>query len=160
MTWLFLNWRWAVPVAALLLAVTIAGVQTKRIQWAKEETAKIQRDFDKFKGGVAALGEKAKAEAAAKETADKQRKDKADAENKRTADSLRADVARMRRERDSAGRSFVPAITTCPASPAEADQRQAEYQRAYRELVRGIRELGDEADGEIVDLNSAKRWAQ
>lgn len=165
------NWLY-LALGALVLAV---GVQTKRVQWAKEDAAKVQSEFDRFKGGVAALGEKARADAAAREAADKQRKENADAENKHAHEALRREHARMagerdrlRHERDAARRSLVPAApagSRCPDGQAcferaeleRALQRHRERIRAGSDRAAGLAHEGSQIE---ADLATARRWAQ
>jgi len=112
--------------------------------------------FSTFKGGVAALGEQAKKDAAAKAVKDKANKEKADAENKRTTDALRADVERLRDERDRARGSFVPAAPAGARRPDLACFDRAELESAIRGLVTDVRSLVDEGSQATVDLNTAK----
>ena len=165
------NWR-LVLLGVLVLAI---GVQTWRLDRAQTREASIQAAFDKFKGGVAALGAKAQEEALRKEAEDKAKKEKADAENKQSQDLLqrdnaliRADRDRLRRERDAArGRSVpeAPAGSKCPDGQACFDR--AILEGALQEHRARIRGRLDEAGGLLeegsaleADLNTAKRWAQ
>lgn len=137
------------------------GVQTFRLDRAQTRVVAIQAEFDKFKGGVAALGEKAKEEALRKELEDKQRKEKADEENRSTVDNLNARVSQLRRERDAARSSIVPPSPSgskCPEGQACFDR--AELERTLREHRQAVRGLVDEGSAVTVDLNTAKTWAQ
>lgn len=156
MTFLLANWR--LVLLGVLLAVI--GVQTWRLDRSQKETVAVQAAFAAFKATTAAIGERARADALIKESADKERKAKADAENIRATASLRADVERMRRERDSSRRSSLPASPTgsrCPDGQACFDR--AILDAALRDYLAEARKLADQC-GEIeVDLNTAKRWA-
>lgn len=82
---------------------------------------------------------------------------------KEKADALRrVDLAdlneRLRKQR--ARTVFVPTPTACPASADGVARYAAEYQRAYRDLVAGLRAQADRGSQATVDLNAAKRWAQ
>lgn len=158
--WALANWR----ILVFGMVVLILGIQTGRLALAQREVATLKNEFAAFKGGVAALGEKAKADALAKQTADKERKDKADAENKRTADALRADIERLRLERDRANRRLLPAAPSgskCPEGQACFDRAELEREiRGRMDEVRAeLRKLVDEGSAVTIDLDTAKRWA-
>lgn len=158
---LLLNWRvWAAAgIAVLMLAVY---VQTVRLTACKAEYAK-------FVGGVEALGKAAQKAAQDKAMQDKLFKENADAENARTTDGLRADLdaarKRLRDERARGRTLSAPAATaaspdkTCfnPALLAGAIQRLDEGIGRFEEGVLGIVESGSQA---VIDLDTARRWAQ
>jgi hypothetical protein len=136
----------AIAVVAILAGAFYAGGVGPRAELAK------------FRAEVAATGEVAKLEAAAKEAADKSRKEKADAEHERTVADLRATVGRLRAERPSS--SFVPAAPAGSSRPDLICFDRAEYQRADGVLTAGARGLADEGTAATVDLDTAKRWGQ
>ena len=149
--WCLDNWH-VVAVVALVLGLVGWGVKNGM------ERDAVTVEYADFRRDVAQAAQAA-AESALKQTIeDEERREKVDAEHARKVAALAADVGRMRRERD-ASRSFVPACPAATASPAEAAEHAAKFERAYRTLVAGLRELGDECSGETLDLNAAKEWA-
>lgn len=138
-------WFW------LALAVAAAGAATKG--WIDEKAA-----FDSFKGATEALGEQARERTATRIKTDKLAKEKADAQNKVDRDNFRATVIRLRNERTSS--SFVPAAPAGAASPDRAAFGRADLERAIRELDQGVQGLVDQGSAAIIDLDTAKRWAQ
>lgn len=135
-------------------------MQTWRLDRAEKRVEAVQAEFDKFKGGVAALGEKAKEEALRKELEDKQRKEKADEENRSTVATLNARVSQLRRERDAARSSIVPPSPSgskCPEGQACFDR--AELERTLREHRQAVRGLVDEGSQVEIDLGTARKWA-
>ena len=130
-----------------------------KIQTGRLDTVKAE--YNVFKGGVAALGEQAKANAARIEAENKLRKGVADAENDKTKRDLAGMYAAYRSLRDtrSPGGSLLPATPADSASPAVAAFDRTGLDRAlsdFDQSVTGLIEQGDEA---IADLNTAKRWA-
>lgn len=168
---LLANWQ-LVVLGVLLLAV---GVQTWRLDRAETREKTVQASFDKFKGGIAALGAKAQADALKREKQDKERKEKADAENKQSQDLLqrdnaliRADRDRLRRERDAARSRSVPPTpqgSKCPDGQACFDRALLESAlQEHRARIRGRLDdagrLLEEGSTLEADLNTAKKWAQ
>lgn len=164
------NWR-LVLLGVLLLAI---GVQTWRLDRAQTREKAVQAAFDKFKGGVAALGAKAQADALEREKQDKERKEKADAENKQSQDLLhrdnallRADRDRLRRDRDAARSRVVPEAPSgskCPDGQACFDRAILESTlQEHRTRIRGrLDEAGgllEEGSALEADLNTARKWA-
>jgi hypothetical protein len=141
----------AIAAGAVILALSGAVyVQTVRLNATKAE-------FATFRGGVEALGRKAQADKIAKEAADKSRKETADAEHSAALAALSSTVAKLR-ARPGSGR--LPPAPVCPGDPAGADRYRSESERAYRDLVAGLREEADRSSKAVIGLNSAKRWAQ
>lgn len=152
------HWR---AVAALVIVLALAGcIETLRLErdhaYSKEAAAKAE--LATFKAEVKVLGEKAKADALAAEAADKDRKEKADAEHETTIAALNARVASLRNARS--GRSILPPTASCPERPAAACLDRAILERALRTLDQDVQGLVDEGSRAVIDLNTAKRWAQ
>lgn len=119
----------------------------------------LKSEYSSFKGGVAALGEQAKAANAKIALGNLKAKERADEENLRTTATLRADIERLRHDRDSARGSFVPAAPAAARRPDLACFDRDELESAIRELVVEVRGLTDQGDAATLDLNTAKRWA-
>lgn len=115
-----------------------------------------KEEFDAFKAQVEAAGraqEKRTKEIIAE---NKTAKEKADAENRATHAALDAERLRKQRTRTI----FLPATASGPASPTSASFDRANLEQALQRLDAGVQGLVDEGDAAIVDLNTAKRWAQ
>lgn len=158
MPFLLANWR-LVLLAVLLAAI---GVQTWRLDRSQAAHTKLEAEFNAFKGAVAALGEQAKREAAAKEASDRANKEKADAENAKTRRDLAGVYDAYRKLRDARGASggglSIPGpITSGPAGTCFDPAQLRGALRALDEGILGIAQTGDQA---VIDLDTAKRWAQ
>ena len=112
----------------------------------------------KFEAATVALGEAAKQRAEQIATADKLRKEHADAENDRTITSLRADVKRLRDERARGGGLSAPLATA--GSPERACFDPAKLNSALRTLDEGILGIVETGSKAVIDLDTAKIWAQ
>jgi hypothetical protein len=112
----------------------------------------------KFEAATVALGEAAKQRSAHITKADKLRKENADAENNRTITSLRADVKRLRGERSRGGGLSAPATTA--ESPDRTCFDPAKFSAALRTLDEGILGIIETCSEAVIDLDTAKRWAQ
>jgi hypothetical protein len=160
LTLLLSNWR---TVGVLVLVAAIGSyVAVLRIQRdeARADFKVEHAAFETFKVKVAAEGEIARQRAEAIAAHDGLLKEEADEDHRQAVDRLHADVARMRDERDRARGDFLSAATSCPGSAAAAERRGAEYQRAYRDLVDGLRAQGDRGDANRLGLNNGKDWAR
>ena len=147
MTWLIANWKLA------LIAILLASNALFFKLWRGEV-----EDFSFFRAQVQAIGEQAAKEARAKESADKLRKEQADAENKRTTAALQSDLDRLRRANSGKGGLSGPAPSA--GSPDRTCLDPAKLDSALRSLdagILGIVEIGSQA---VIDLDSAKAWAQ
>lgn len=145
----------AIAAGVVILALgTALKVQTSRLETVKQEYAT-------FKGGVAALGEQAKAAAAKQALHDLKNRERTDDENARRIAAFRTAIAQLRDERDRARSSIVPpnpAGSKCPDGQACFDR--AELERALRAFRAGSRGLTDEGSEVTIDLDSAKAWAK
>lgn len=111
-----------------------------------------------WKGGEAPRAQLAAvAEAQAKQRMHELRnKERTDAEYTRRDADLRRTIARLReRPVDVAGER--PASSRCPDGQLCYDR--AEFERAYGELVREIRELAAEGSALALELEVAEEWA-
>jgi hypothetical protein len=154
---LVLPWwsRWAVLAVALVAAAAFGAAKMHAHDQIKYDA--LEAKFEAFKDTAAALGREAKAAAAAREAADKSRKEAADAENSAALATLASDIAKLRARRASSG--FLPAPGSAATSLDRVSVKRAELERALRELDTGVQGLFGEGDRAIVDLNSAKKWA-
>lgn len=150
--------KWA--AVALVLAVVAGGAAYKMHAHDMIAYNALKTEYDTFKGGVAALGEQAKKDAAKKALDDLKNKERADDENKRVVAALRADIKRLRLEADRARGSFVPPASTGASRPDLACFDRAALESALRELVAEVRGFVDEGAAATVDLNTAKLWEQ
>ena len=121
----------------------------------------VKAEYNVFKGGVAALGEQAKANVAWIKAENKLRKGVADAENDKTKRDLAGMYAAYRSLRDtrSPSGSLLPAAPTGSASPAVAAFDRAALDRALSDFDQSVTGLIEQGDKAIADLNTAKRWA-
>ena len=151
-----------------IIAIAAAGVggttawtvQGWRLDAANARTDKVQASFDGFKAQVAAEGKVAQERANAQAAKDKLTKETADAENARVTAALRADITKLRRERDSARVSTVPAAPAGSGRPDLACFDRSGLESALRGLLGDIRGLVDQGAAATLDLNTAKAWAQ
>lgn len=150
---------WVKPLSILLVVLGIAGAgaYANGVRW-ESKYDKLQASYNTFKGGVAALGEAAKAKAAQQALHDLKNRERTDDENARTIATLRTDIARLRLERDSARGSYVPAAPTGAARPDLACFDRAALESALRELVAEVRGFVDEGAEATLNLNTAKLW--
>jgi len=153
-----------IAVLAVLAALAVAvKVQTSRLATAKAETVAVQGKFDAFVAQAKALGDAQNAKAKAIEVADKQRKEQADYDNAKTKRDLAGVYAAYRKLRDQRGNSgsgFLPPTTPGSASPATASFDRTGLDRALSGFDSGVTGLLERGDQAIVDLNTAKTWAQ
>jgi hypothetical protein len=113
--------------------------------------------FAQYRGAVEAAGKAQELRTEARIAHDGLLKEEADEDNRQAHDRLAATIARLRRD---AGSRVLPTAAACPASPEGADRLRADHQRAYRDLVDGLRAEALRGDKSIVDLNTAKEWAR
>lgn len=107
-----------------------------------------------------AANEAAERQSRAKEASDKLKKDTADAEHQAALNRLNADITSLRRDADRRRANFLPPIPASACGPDVAAFDRSEYLSAYGKLVEGLRGLGDEGSKVVVDLDTAKAWAQ
>ena len=157
--WLGLGWVKIAGAALVVLAIAGAGAYWNGARW-ETKYGKLQTSFDTFKGGVAALGEKAKADAAKQALHDSKNKERADDENKRARAAVLNDIARLRKQLDDARGGHVPPAPAGTGRPDLACFDRAALESAIRELVAEVRRLVDEGTAATVDLNTAKIWNQ
>jgi len=122
--------------------------------------AEVRAEFDKFKIALAEEGRKAEALARQREAKDRKAKENADAENKRLRDDLSAARRRLRDNRARPDSGVVPRAAAGSVSPERAAFDRAELDRALRAFTAGVEELVGEGAEAIVDLDTAKKWAQ
>ena len=118
----------------------------------------VQARYDGFVATTKAMGEAAQKSADETKAKDKQRQEQADAENKRTIDSLHADIKRLRNERASGGGLSAPAPIT--ADPTRTCFDTAKFSAALRSLDEGILGIVESCSKAVIDLDTAKLWAQ
>ena len=141
------NWRLLLE-AALVAAIL---VQTARLDFLEDA-------FEEFRVEVEVAGRVQEEQTKTRIAEERAEKEKSDAENARATASLRATIRKLRDERASS--SFVPPAASAPASPDRAAFDRAELERALRELDSGVQGLVDEGSQAVVDLDTAKGWAQ
>jgi hypothetical protein len=144
-------WRW-IAIAGVGLACMAYGA-FKMHQHDQVAYDELAQQFGQFKGQVAALGAQAEKDRIATEAKDKKRKENADAKNT-------ADLAALAGLLHDARSRPVSAPAACPSSPDGALRFRAESERAYRDLVEGLRGEGERSSKAVIGLNTGKRWAQ
>lgn len=118
----------------------------------------LQAKYDGFVSTTKALGEAAATAADLKAKTDIKTKERADRENKTAIAILRTDIKRMRDVRAGGGGLSAPTPTAGSFDKTCFDP--SKFAAALRKLdegVLGIIESGSEA---IIDLDTAKSWAQ
>ena len=152
------SWPVKTVVAALILALVAGGAAYKMREHDQIKYNALKAEYERFKGGVAALGEAA-TKAVADEVANGVKlKARTDDENKRVVASLRADIRRLRDDADRARGSHVPAAGAGAVRPDLACFDRAALESALRGLVAEVRGLVDEGAEATVNLNAAKLW--
>lgn len=151
-------------IAVIAVVAAVAGFGAYQMhKYDQVKYAALQSQFDTFRGGVAALGEQAKVDAAKTDAANKLNKDRADNENAKSRRDLDALYAAYRSLRDSRARSGGGLLPSAPAGASSPDvaafDRQA-LDRALSGFDRGVEVLLREGDQAIADLDTAKRWAK
>lgn len=156
---LILPWwtRWAVLAAALIAAAAFGAV--KMHQHDQKAYDELAGQYATFKAEVAAAGQAQEKRAAAIAAHDGLLKEEANEENRTALAAMRADVKRLRRERDSARSSILPAAPAGTGRPDLACFDRGALESALRALVADVRGFVDEGAEAVVDLNSAKLWA-
>lgn len=151
MIWLLANWK-LVAIGALIAILGAYGM-----------TMRTQRDiaraeYSDYRRNVAVAAQAAAEQALQKTIEDEKKKEKADEENLRLRTALDATTRRLRDAR--AASSFVPAAASCPSRPESASFDRTLLERALRDLDSEVQGLVDEGSRAVIDLDSAKRWAQ
>lgn len=143
--WLYIG------AGGLVLALALAlFVQTERLD--RTRTA-----FTTYKASVVALGEQAQRDAEAQAAKDRLNKDAADAAYERLK---RDHVAAVKRMRQQPGSGAVPPAPAGSLRPELACYDRPIFERAYGDLVAGVRVLADEGTEATVGLNTARNWAR
>ncbi len=143
-------------IIALVLASIGAAAAWTVQGWRLD---KVRAEYAAFVAETRAAGEAAQKAVAMKEAADQQRKEQADRENSTTIAGLRADIKRLRHDNDAA-RSPVPPAAPGARRPDLACFDRAELESALRGFLAEARAIADQGSEAIVNLNTAKAWAQ
>lgn len=153
---------WRVIGAAVLALAVAAYIVTLRLErdHYRNELVEERAAFIEFKAETLALADKARKAAAEREAADNKRKGDADAQNSAALDTLAGSIKRLRDERDRARRGRLSAAANAASDPDVACFDRPVVERAYGELVTRLRDLADEGSKAVIDLDTAKRWAQ
>ena len=153
------------PIGRLVIAGAIGAAvgagAAWRIQAGRLDT--LRAEYEQFRGGVAALGDQAKAKAAQIEAENALKKGKADAENAKTRRNLDDVYAAYRKLRDSragSGIGLVPPSAPGAASTASATFDRTSLDRGLSDFDRGVTALLERGDQAIADMNSTRAWAQ
>jgi len=147
----------AIPTPYMLIGIAALVLASMGFGWMKGAHHEALKAA-KFEAATEALG-KAQAQRSKEINAHNlQLKQEADNENKRTTAALLADIKRLRNARASG--SFVPGSASAPASPDRATFDRAELEQSIRDFDTGVQGLVDQGSQAVIDLDSAKRWAQ
>jgi len=152
-------------IMGILLALSLAGnaLLSKLYVGAKQDVARVQQAYDSFKAQVKVEGEAAQKKADAEIAAHKVAKEKADAENVKAKSDLAglyAAYRSLRDQRSRAGGSILPAAAPGAASPESITFNRSGLDSALSGFDAGVTGLLEQGDKAIVDLNTAKAWAQ
>jgi hypothetical protein len=140
----------ALGAAAIIAVVSAyAYIQTNRLEACKQEHAA-------FVAQVKAAGDAAKVKADAENKLNLERKKRNEAELRK----LRLANAEFKRLRDNAPSRRLPEAPADSRNPELSCFDRTELERAYGELVKGLRGLADEGTESTLALDSVKRWAQ
>ncbi len=109
---------------------------------------------------MAAQGRIAQQEADKRAREDAKRKEKADASYKAAIALRDQRIASLRHDADSRSAYSLPPAPAGSPDPTRACFDRAEFERATRSALEGLRKLADEGDEAITALNSARAWAR
>jgi hypothetical protein len=143
---LLANWQ---LIAIGLLVLTVFGYY-KHCESVKER-------FDTFKAEVKVKGEEQERKTQETIARNQKEKERADEMYKRNLARLERDVKRLR---DSAPSSFLPAAPSTAANPDRACVSRAIVDGALRSFEAEVAGLIAEGDRGITGLDAAKTWAQ
>lgn len=144
-------YKW-IGIGAVVLVLGLAvWVQTARLDAVKSEYAG-------FVAKVDAIGKAQEAAAKIKDAENKTRMEKANADNARTRSALTVALNSLRSANSGRGNLSAPAPTA--ASPARTCFDPAKLDSALRKLDQGILGIVEIGSGAVIDLDSAKNWAQ
>lgn len=156
MIWSMIPWR--LVAAGLALAAAAAFGATLMHKHDQKRYDALQARYETFVDKTMAEGAKAKKDAADKDAVYLKRKEEADAQNSAALATLAGTIKRLRDARSGSG--FVPQAAACPGSPERAGFDRAELERALRTFDQEVQGLVDEGSRAVVDLDTAKKWAQ
>ena len=156
------------PLLLKLLPYAIAAVigfgtgwQVNGWRW-ESNYQRLEAEYNKFKGGVAALGEQAKTKNAIQALNDLKLKERTDEQNRIDRAADRAAITRLRDDADRARRSPLPPAPAGSSRPDLLVLDRAEFERAHGEALSrlrdGARRLADEGTAATIDLNTGKMW--
>ena len=152
-------------IMGILLALSVAGdvVLAKLYTGSLKDVARVQQAYDSFKAQVKVEGEEAQKKATAAIAAAKQDKEKADAQNVKAKSDLAglyAAYRSLRDQRSRAGGGILPPAAPGSASPESITFNRSGLDNALSGFDAGVTGLLEEGDRAIVDLDTARRWAQ
>lgn len=148
-------------IAAGAVIIALAGalyVQTTRLELEQKRRAALAEAFQEYRRKVSELGIQARKDAAHQAAADLKNKERTDAENT-TLRAARAALARELRDARRSRGSYLPPAAPGAASPETATVDRSEFDRTMELLDERGSRIAEEGDKAIVDLDSAKRWA-
>lgn len=147
---------WMLYAGIAAAAFTLGG--TAAWNWQGNKLAVVTTQYKAFVDTTKTQGEAAIKLAKAKEDQDKLNKQKADDENKLTIANFTTTIKRLRDARTSS--SYVPASASVAASPNRACFSRGELESAIRTFDQEIQGFVDEGSTAVIDLDTAKHWAQ
>ena len=149
---IFLLNYWKYIVMGLLLAAC-AFYRWDAQRWEKK--------YYTFVAEVKVIGEAAKKAAKEKEAEDKAKKEKADAENRKSKSDLAGLYAAYRSLRDQrTSSSLLPSAAPGAGASETITFDRTGLDNALSGFDKGVTGLLEKGDQAIVDLNTAKSWAQ
>jgi len=134
----------------------MGGGSAWTVQGWRLDSAKTK--YDLFVAQVKAVGDAQEAAAKLKDAENKTRMEKANAENARTRSALAVALNGLRNASSRGGGLSSPAPSA--ASPARTCFDPAKLDSALRKLDAGILGIVEVGSGAMIDLDSAKTWAQ
>ena len=144
-------YKWIAIGGVILLLGLAVTVQTKRLDTCKTEHAA-------FVVQVKAVGDAQEAATKLKDAENQTRMEKANAENARTRSALAVALNGLRDQSSRGGGLSSPAPSA--ASPTRTCFDPAKLDSALRKLDAGILGIVEVGSGAVIDLDSAKAWAQ
>jgi hypothetical protein len=123
--------------------------------------ASVKAEYAAFVAQAKAVGEAQEAKTKAEIASNQKAKEAADRENAKTKRDLSGVYDAYRKLRDARTNSgFVPAAAAGAVDPSRACFVRVGLDSAISDLDRGVTGLLEKGDAAIVDLNTAKTWAQ
>jgi len=145
-----------IAMASFVIGIVSGGSAAWTIQGWRIDA--VQSKFDGFVSTTKALGDAAKIAADKAIAEDKLKKEKADHENATTVANLRAANKRLRDANSSI--SFLPTASAGSINPQRYCFDRSKLELSLQQLDAGVQGIVEEGDVAVINLNTAKQWAE